>query len=257
MQARYRSSSRNLTAKDKQGIIASYYTSVAFHDRNVAEVLDAPKRLDLEKDTLVVYMADHGYSLGQHGRFEKHTCYEPALRVPMIFRWPGRVRKGAVIQEFTESIDFPPTLLELLGAERFDVNQGSSMVSYLKTGKAPAPRQSIFSEYLENEEACVRTSKWKFVQCAGERYREDMYVIDNPKPGRTLHLFDLEQDSEEFFNVADKHPEVVDVLSQQMITIFRTTHPEAPAEPPNLSRAAAIDWYLRPRDAKPSRENEV
>ena len=46
-----------------------------------------------EDDTLVVYMADHGYSLGQHGRFEKHCCYNPALRVPLILRFPGRISK--------------------------------------------------------------------------------------------------------------------------------------------------------------------
>ena len=90
-------------------------------------MLDGLRRLNLENDTLVIYMADHGYSLGQHGRFEKHVCYEPALRVPLIFRWPGRVRQRGVVKEFTESIDVPPTLLELLGAERFRINQGQSL----------------------------------------------------------------------------------------------------------------------------------
>lgn len=58
---------RDLTPSDKQGIIASYYTSVSFTDRNVGEVLQALKDARLENDTLVIYMADHGYSLGQHG----------------------------------------------------------------------------------------------------------------------------------------------------------------------------------------------
>ena len=100
---------RDLSPKDKQGIIASYYTSVQFLDKNIGVVLDGLRRLNLENDTLVIYMADHGYSLGQHGRFEKHVCYEPALRVPLIVRWPGRVRQGGVVNEFTESIDVPPT----------------------------------------------------------------------------------------------------------------------------------------------------
>ena len=197
---------RDLTPEDKQGIIAAYYTSVRFLDRNVGVVLDKLRELNLENDTLVIYMADHGYSLGQHGRFEKHVCYDPALRVPLILRWPGRIQTGAVIENFTESIDVPPTLLELLGAEPFRVNQGQSLSGYLKTGRTASPRQSIFSEYLENEEACVRTDRWKLIHCSGRRLRLDGYLTDNPLPGRTVHLFDLKNDPGEFLNVAANHP---------------------------------------------------
>ena len=243
---------RDLTPSQKQGIIASYYTSVAFTDRNVGEVLQALKDANLENDTLVIYMADHGYSLGQHGRFEKHVCYEPALRVPLIFRWPGRVGAGQVIHEFTESIDVPPTLIELLGAEPFAINHGRSLASYLKTGRDSRPRQSIFSEYLENEEACVKTDRWKLIHCSGRRLRRDGYLTDNPLPGRYVELFDQQADPGEFTNVAGQHPEVVQQLSAEMLRIFRATHPDAHAEPAGMSSDDAIDWYLRPRDAKPS-----
>lgn len=243
---------RDLSPEDKQGIIASYYTSVRFLDRNVGVVLDALRNLNLENDTLVIYMADHGYSLGQHGRFEKHVCYDPALRVPLIMRWPGHIRSGSVVEEFTESIDVPPTLLELLSAEPFTVNQGQSLSGYLKGGRSTPPRQSIFSEYLENEEACVRTDRWKLIHCSGKRLRRDGYMTDNPLPGRTIHLFDLKNDPGEFLNVATKHPEVVQHLSTEMLAVFRSTHPEAAHEPRSMSTDDAIEWYLRPRDAKPS-----
>ena len=48
-----------------------------------------------DQNTCVVYLADHGYMLGHHGRIEKHCCYDQALRVPLIMRWPGRIMKGA------------------------------------------------------------------------------------------------------------------------------------------------------------------
>lgn len=243
---------RDLTSEDKQGIIASYYTAVSFLDRNVGEVLQALKDANLENDTLVIYMADHGYSLGQHGRFEKHVGYEPALRVPLIFRWPGHVASGAVVREFTESIDVPPTLLEMLGAEPFELAHGRSLSSYLKTGGDPNPRQSIFSEYLENEEAYVKTDRWKLIHCSGKRVRMDGYLTLDPIPGRYVSLFDQQADPEEFVNVASKHPDVVQQLSAEMLRVFRTTHPEASAEPNGLSSDDAIDWYLRPRDPKPS-----
>jgi arylsulfatase A-like enzyme len=243
---------RDLTPEDQQGIIASYYTSVRFLDRNVGVVLQALRDLKLENDTLVIYMADHGYCLGQHGRFEKHVCYEPALRVPLIFRWPGRIASGAVIEQFTESIDVPPTVLQLLGAEPFSVNHGQSLSSYLQTGRSSNPRQSIFSEYLENEEACVRTDRWKLIHCSGKRLRRDGYLTDDPLPGRTIHLFEEKNDPGEFTNVAGKHPDVVQQLSLEMLKRFRATHPEANSEPRAMSTDGALDWYLRPRDAKPS-----
>ena len=86
---------RDLTDADKRGIIAAYYTSVEYLDRSVGRVLDkAAASSNLEQDTLVVYMADHGYSLGQHGRFEKHCGYDPALRVPLLMRVPGKIGKA-------------------------------------------------------------------------------------------------------------------------------------------------------------------
>lgn len=240
------------TPAEKQHIIASYYSSVSFMDRNVGRVMAKLHELGLDENTLVVYMADHGYSLGQHGRFEKHTCYEPALRVPLIMRWPGKIAKG-VVTDFTESVDVPPTILDVLDAEPFAVQHGQSLQPYLHGERVSFPRQSIFSEYLENEEACIRTAQWKFVQCSGKRAREDGYSIagDNT-PGRYYRLFDLKTDPDEFYNIADKHPELVEQLSQEMLRVFRATHPEARLEPENLGYDDAIDWYLRPRDTRPS-----
>jgi arylsulfatase A-like enzyme len=243
---------RDLTDEDKQGIIASYYTSVSFMDRNVGEVLAALKGQNLEKDTLVIYMADHGYSLGQHGRFEKHVCYEPALRVPLIFRWPGHVRAGGVVNDFTQSVDVPSTLLEMLGAEPFQVTHGQSLVNYLKTGKHSTPRKSIFSEYLENEEACIKNDHWKFIRCSGRRVRRDGYITADPIPGPYVRLFNQQTDPEEFDDVSHEYPEIVEQLSIEMLGVFRSTHPEAKSEPAGLKTGEAIDWYLRPRDAKPN-----
>src|SRR6185503_17450996 len=105
----------DLSDDDKKGIIASYYTSVRYLDQNLGRVLGKLKALGLDDNTLVVYTADHGYDLGHHGRFEKHCGYDPALRVPLILRQPGRVRKG-VVADFTEHIDVAPTILDLLNA---------------------------------------------------------------------------------------------------------------------------------------------
>lgn len=239
---------RDLSPADKRGIIAAYYTSVSFLDRNIGTVLNKLRELKLEDDTLVVYMADHGYSLGQHGRFEKHCCYDPALRVPLIMRLPGRIQKG-VVNDFTESVDVAPTILEMLGAPALPVAHGRSLKTYLEGGRPAAPRDHIFSEYLENEEACVRTGRYKFVLCTGARKRTDGYITDNPTPGLYMRLYDLEKDPGEFVDIAASEPQTVLHMQKLMLDRFSKTHPEAAKLPKNLDETESIEWFLRPRDA--------
>lgn len=238
---------RNLTDRDKRGIIASYYTSVEYVDRNVGRLLNALQQRGLDRNTLVVYMADHGYCLGQHGRFEKHCGYDPALRVPLMMRWPGRIRAG-VVRDMTEHVDVPATLTDLLGIEPLPIQHGQSLRAYVEGHRMDAPRKWIFSEYLENEEAYVRTDRWKLVFCSGKRKRQDGYVTDNPTPGRYVRLYDHKSDAGEFADVAAAHPDVVENLRKLMLERFRATHPEAASEPQRLSVDESLDWYVRPRD---------
>ena len=232
---------RDLTAEEKQGIIASYYTSVEYLDRNVGRALDLLKKHRLEENTLVVYMADHGYSLGQHGRFEKHCGYEPALHVPLILRQPGRIRQQTVMG-LTEHVDVPHTLVELLELDPLPVRHGHNLFQ--------RQRDHIFSEYLENEEVYLKTRDWKLIFGSGKRKRTDGYETDNPTPGRYVKLFDRRKDPEEFTNVAAGNAKVVADLEQRVLERFRATHPEAAQEPARLSREEALEWYVRPRDAK-------
>lgn len=238
---------RDLNSIDKQGIAAAYYSSVEFLDRNIGRVLRKLQELGLENDTLVVYMADHGYDLGQHGRFEKHCGYDPALRVPLMMRFPGRIRKG-VVNDLTEHVDVTATIVDVMKLEPLPVLHGRSLRPYLE-GQAIEPRDHIFSEYLENEEAYIRTDRWKFIYCTGKRARTDGYITDHPTPGRYRILYDLKADPGEFHNVAARNPEVARRLQGLMLERFRRTHPEAAEEPGHVSEEEVLDWYLRPRDA--------
>jgi arylsulfatase A-like enzyme len=240
---------RDLSDDDKRGIAAAYYTSVAFLDRNIGRVLDTLRRLRLEEDTFVVYMADHGYSLGQHGRFEKHCGYGPALRVPLIMRYPGRTHTG-VVRDLTEHIDVPATIVDMMGLDPLPITHGQSLRPYLE-GRSPEHRRDhIFSEYLENEEAYIKTPEWKYILCSGKRARTDGYEIDNPTPGRYRRLYDLRNDPGEFIDVAQGYPELVAKFESLMLDRYRATHPDREQEPQRLSRVEAIEFYLRPRDAR-------
>ena len=240
---------RNLSTEDRQGIIASYYTSVNYLDRNIGEVLKTLRQQGLEQNTCVVYLANHGYMLGHHGRIEKHCCYDQALRVPLIMRLPGRIKKGNTVTSFTEHIDVAPTIIDLLGLQQLPIQHGQSLRPYLEGSKPTTERDHIFSQYLENEEACVRTNRWKFIQCTGKRKRTDGYETDKPTPGRYIRLYDLQADPGEFTDVAAKHPDAVTMLRGLMLSRYRSTHPEASAEPTGLAPIDAVDFYLRPRDS--------
>src|SRR5947208_7387219 len=132
-----------LTEADKRGIIAAYYTSVRFLDRNIGMVLRKLAELGLDRNTLLLYTADHGYSLGQHGRFEKHCGYDPALRVPLLLRLPGRIREG-VVSDFTEHVDVPATIVDILGIDPLPIQHGQSLRAYLEQGRSDRPRTNIF-----------------------------------------------------------------------------------------------------------------
>lgn len=244
---------KDLSPAEKRGIAAAYYTSVHFLDRNIGRVLNQLRRLDLERDTLVVYTADHGYMLGQHGRFEKHCGYDPALRVPLIMRLPGRIRTG-VVRDFTEHLDLAPAIIELLGLARLPVEHGQSLLPYAEGRRPKTVRNHVVSEYLENEEVFVRDGRWKYIYCSGKRKREDGYLTAKPTPGRYERLFDLKSDPGEFTDVAAKYPDQARRLRDLALRRFRETHPEANSEPRGRDTADSLDFYVRPRDNAPPAE---
>ena len=238
---------RGLTDEQRRGILAAYYTALSFLDYNAGRVLDALDACGLAENTLVVYLSDHGFVLGQHGRFEKHCLYDEALRVPLILRWPGVIRPGTV-NRMTESLDVPATILDLMGLDPLPVQHGTSLRPLLEDPSGPG-RETIFSENLENEEACVRTERWKLIYCSGKRARLDGMQLEDPTPGRYLRLFDLAADPEEFTDVSGDHPGVVAELLDAMVTRIRDTHPDRGHEPTRLAVVDALDFYLAPRDA--------
>ena len=153
-----------------------------------------------------------------------------------------------MVDDLTESVDITATILDYLDVEPLPVMHGRSLVPYLEGRTMPNPRDHVFSEYLHNEEACVRTSSWTFIYCTGKRMRNDGYETEDPTPGRYTRLYDLETDPGEFTDVSASNPEVVRQMTTLLLTRFRETHPEAALEPTGGSAQDALDWYLRPRD---------
>jgi len=131
--------------------------------------------------------------------------------------------------------------------------QGKSLAPLL-TGKTKRHREQAFIEYSENEEAYIRTDRWKFIYCTGKRVREDGYVTDNPLPGRTIQLFDLKRDPEEMTNLAHRteySKPVADFTKQLADHLVRTARqPELIPKTDDVH--AVLDFCLQPRDLQPT-----
>nr|AGU10870.1 Sulfatase [uncultured organism] len=95
-----------------------YYSTLSAVDDSVGRVMAYLKKHGLEKDTLVVFTADNGFQIGEHGLIDKRTAYEPSVRVPMVMYEPGTVPAGKVNPGQLRNLDYAPTFLDLAGVAR-------------------------------------------------------------------------------------------------------------------------------------------
>ncbi len=239
---------RDLTVDEKQKITASYYTSTMFMDKNMGLVLDTLEETGLDENTLVIYIGDHGYSLGHHGRFEKHTSFEESVRAPLIVRLPHSQKEARVSGALVEFIDIFPTIADVCGSRIPEQVEGQSLLPIIQN-KETEGRQYAFSEYYDNEEAMIRTRRYKFIYSTGKRRRQDGYQTGLPLPGRTIRLYDLKNDPSELNNLAEgeNYRDLVIEFEKEMLKRFGS-HPKADSLPKNLDLEEKLDWFLTYRE---------
>jgi choline-sulfatase len=240
---------RELTEADKQGIQAAYATSAEFMDKNVGVVLDALDRSEHAGNTLVIFTSDHGYLLGQHGRFEKHCCFEPAIRAALLLRLRGLIQQGRATAALVELLDLVPTILELCGVPIPPNLHGRSLMSLLR-GQTDIHRQRVFVEYADNEEAMIRTERWKLIYSTGARRRRDGYALDLPASGPLVQLYDLDADPDETVNLAGlaEHANRVEELTNELAEHLVRTAREPGLIPRSSDVRLTLAHCLRPRD---------
>jgi arylsulfatase A-like enzyme len=147
-----------------------------------------------------------------------------------------------------------PTVLHLMNSPVPPGLQGLDLVPLLKKKAGARGHDVIFSEYLENEEAMVRTARYKLIVCTGRRLREDGYKTAEPwrLPGPYMRLYDLDNDSDENTDLSEDpaHASIKDELLGRMYERMATTREGLEPIPTGLSRLEAIHWCLVPRDRK-------
>ena len=177
-------------------LVKDHYVGVEDNDRNVGAVLQELERQDQLGKTAVLLSSDHGFFLGEHHLYDKRLMYEPSIRVPMLLRFPGKVKAGATSDEMVLNLDMAPTLLQIAGLPVPTEMQGKSMLP-LAEGQKIDWRQDWLYEYyeypgFENVRPCrgVRTTRYKYIE----------FFLD-PKE---YELYDLEKDPDEMSNLYGK-----------------------------------------------------
>ncbi len=206
-------------------LIHGYYASTSYVDAQIGRVTAELERLGLAEETIVVLWGDHGFHLGDHGIWTKHTNYEQANRIPLLIVAPGVAKPGSSTRQLAESVDLFPTLAELAGLPAPGGPQpidGLSLVPVLKDPQARIRDHAFHAFPKEKFGRAIRT----------ERYR----LVEWKMPGATsdsaeLELYDYEADPLESRNLASDQPDVV-----QQLRAILARHPEAMS--PNPAKAA-------------------
>jgi len=170
-------------------LIHGYYAATSYLDANVGRVLDALEASGEADNTIIVLWGDHGYNLGDHTLWNKHSVFNTSLRVPLIIRAPG-FERGQVTAALSEYVDVFPTLAILAGMERPDGLDGESLVGAL-SDPVTAGKDAIFTRWKDADNVTTRNYSYsEWTDDGGEIY------------ARTL--FDHRTDSLEVNNLAER-----------------------------------------------------
>jgi N-acetylglucosamine-6-sulfatase len=152
-------------------------------DESVGRVLDGLRHTGRLDDTLVLYMGDNGFCLGEHGLIDKRHMYEESIRVPMLVRCPPLVRPETVVRELVQNTDVAPTLLEAAGVTPPESMDGRSFLPLLR-GEAVPWRDAVYYEYYWERNFPqtptvhgVRTDRAKYIHYHGIWDTDELYDL--------------------------------------------------------------------------------
>ena len=217
--------------RNLQLLVKNYYRVLLGVDENVGRVLDFLDKNSLTENTAIVYSSDNGFFLGEHGLFDKRLMYEPSIRVPMLVRFPARVKPRQVnTTRLVLNIDIAPTVLELAGVPIPDWMHGRSWVPLLEGPNAPW-RDAFLYEYYEypavhcvRKNRGVRTDRWKLI-----------HFWEQPEE---FELYDLASDPDEMDNLAGR-PDQADRIKSLRARLADLRSEVGDVDPPGPAPVAA------------------
>ena len=190
--------------------IKYYYANITGADEQIGRILDYLKQSGLQKNTIIVFTADHGNSLGKHEEVSKNHFYEESLRIPFIVHWDGKILARYDDKMLMSEPDIFPTILSMIGLKSqlpVDID-GRDFSNYILNGKGNYPTQqyilgSIAASNKNSGFRGLRTSQYKLV-----------YELQ----GKTLnkYLFDINNDPFELNNIYESNAKIVNNLKKNL-----------------------------------------
>lgn len=189
------------TPEKYQANMRAYFRMLSGIDMAVGRVVKALEAKDVADNTIIVYMGDNGYMMGDRGMAGKWNHYEQSLRVPLIVYDP-RVKQGRVAQEMALNIDLAPTFLDWAGVDLPEQCQGRSLAGFVR-GELPSDwRNDFFCEHLMENAQIPKYEGVRAERYVYARYFEHDYEF----------LHDLQEDPDELINYV-QDPDYADVLA--------------------------------------------
>lgn len=224
-----------LSQSQKRQLIHGYYAAISYVDACVGRVLDALESSGLADNTIIVVWGDHGFHLGDHGIWGKHTNFEIAARIPLMIAMPGK--KGVVSSALVETVDIYPTLAALTGLPATQGLDGRSFATLFDDPSAEHrdhvthvyPRRELLGRAIRDER--YRLVEWNKIGAAPET--------------ATFELYDYQTDPHERQNIAQNQLKV--------LTRLKALLAKQPAALPQ-AKAKENPSALAPTAGKMSRE---
>lgn len=183
-----------------RGHLADYFGMISHLDSAIGSILATVRDTGLDQDTVVVYTADHGLALGQHGLLGKQNLYEHSLRVPLILSGPG-IPSGSRVPHLVWHADTTATLLDIAGVPPDPDAEG---VSLLRLARGEAQPRRTFAAAYRFSQRMIRDERYKLIRYfrQGELGDAMANCAGDPTPGSSAEqLFDLAEDPWEMRNL--------------------------------------------------------
>ena len=214
------SENMEMDIRKQKKAVGGYYASVAYLDAQVGKVMNALEKSGKRDNTIVIFTSDHGFHLGEHDFWAKVSLRDESAKVPLIISVPGK--KPGVCDSFVELLDLYPTLSSLCGLPKQDRLQGKDISQMLDDPNYEV-RKEAFSVAPMRTGFLLRNKKWAFIQYGEKLPAQLKGGFEHGRNG--IELFDIENDQQQFINLADtlKFQSVVESfrkkLKDKLITV--------------------------------------
>lgn len=176
-----------------QRYMNDYLSTAASLDRNIGRNLDYLDKNNLTQNTIVIYLSDQGFYMGEHGWFDKRFMYEESFRTPMVMHYPDVIKPGSINNNMVLNLDIAPTIFEAAGIKTPADMQGESFLPLVKHNKRKG-RDALYYHYYENGEHSVsphfgiKSKRYKLIRFYKRVTCWELYNLDkDPKEMNKLY----------------------------------------------------------------------